>query len=37
MARKLLPKYLQALDEFENAPWRPKEKVRPIPLLVREG
>jgi hypothetical protein len=37
MAWKLLPKYLQALDEFENAPWRPKEKVRPIPLLVREG
>lgn len=37
LARKLLPKYLQTLEEFENAPWRPKEKSRPIPLLAREG
>jgi hypothetical protein len=34
MSRKLLPQYLQALDEFENAPWRPKEKIPPIPLLA---
>lgn len=37
MARNLLPHYLQALEEFENSPRRPKEKVRPKPLLAREG
>jgi hypothetical protein len=36
LARKLLPKYLEALDYFENSPRRPKEKVRPLPLLARE-
>ncbi len=36
MARRLLPKCLEALEEFENSCYRPKEKVRPKPLLARE-
>jgi len=34
MARKLLPKYIDALEYFENSPRRPKEKVRPKPILA---
>jgi hypothetical protein len=30
MAQKLLPKYLQAIDELENAFWRPKKKTPSI-------
>lgn len=36
MALKLLPKYLKVLDFLENLPSRPKEKLRPKPLMVPE-
>ena len=37
MAQRLLPKYIEAIEEFEASPCRPTEKVRPKPLLAREG
>ena len=37
MGRRLLDRYLEVVEKLENSPRRPKEKVRPMPLLAREG
>lgn len=37
MARRLLPKYLSAFEEFEALLRRSDKKVRPLPLLAHEG